>query len=302
MASIFNFKKKKSEAELPNIVKGSENPLTMDDETFNKLKDVIYNSCGIYYGESKKYLLESRISKRIVSRNLTSFKEYIDLLRSHYGRQEINQLFDVVTINETYFFRAEQQFEAVEKIIIPELVKLKNKEENPVIKIWSAGCSTGEEPYTLALIILENLKFQYPNVEFQIIASDISNSVLETAERGNFKEYSIKNMPKEYLSKYFTHQGSTYQLNDEVKNMIQFENVNLYNSKEVKNITNCDIIFCCNVLIYFDVPSKQVVISELFNSLNHNGYLFIGYSESLHGISKAFKLIHLPKSMTYKKE
>ncbi len=279
-----------------------DSQLILSDNTFKELRDVIYNLCGIYYTESKKYLLEGRIAKRISSKGLVTFEDYLNLLKSPQSRHEINQLFEAITINETYFFRAEQQFDSFEKIITPELIKAKSNQGNPVIRIWSAASSTGEEAYTIAMLILEKIKPLYPKVQFQILGSDINNAVLETARKGIYKEYSIRNVPPAYLNKYFTKQGNQYLLNEEVKKMVKFLNLNLYDSVQMRSISNCDIIFCCNVLIYFDIPSKQQVVSYLYDSLNKGSYLFIGYSESLHGISKAFKLIHLPKAMAYKKE
>ncbi len=274
----------------------------LSDATFRDLRDVVYSLCGIYYTESKKYLLEGRIAKRITARGLNSFEDYLSLLKSPQSRHEINQLFEAITINETYFFRAEQQFEAFEKIIIPEIIKFKSQSGNPIIRIWSAASSTGEEAYTLAMILLEKVKPLFPNVQFQILGSDINNAVLETARKGIYKEYSVRNVPPNYLNKYFTKQGNTYLLSEEVKKIVKFMNLNLYDSVQMRSIINCDVIFCCNVLIYFDIPSKQQVVSYLYDSLNKGGYLFIGYSESLHGISKAFKLVHLPRAMAYKKE
>ena len=300
-SSIFNTKKK-SDSEPPVITKSSESTLTMTNETFANLRLFIYKSCGIYFQDSKKYLLESRISKRLNSLGLKSFDDYLKYLNSPSGRQELNQLFEVITINETYFFREEQQIEAFEKIIIPDVVKSLTNKVNPTIRIWSAACSTGEEPYTLALVIMEKLKPLYPNIQFQILASDINKGVIETAKRATFKDYSIKNVPPNYLSKYFTQQTNTYILNDDVKDTVKFIQMNLFDPAAMKTVINCDVIFCRNVLIYFDVPSKQQVVSSIYDSLNRGGYLFIGYSESLHGITKAFKLVHLQKSMAYQKE
>ncbi len=279
-----------------------DNQLILSDATFRELRDVVYGLCGIYYTESKKYLLEGRIAKRITSRGLKTFEDYLSLLKSPQSRHEMNQLFEAITINETYFFRAEQQFEAFEKTIMPELIKSKLNVTNPIIRIWSAASSTGEEAYTLAMILLEKVRPIYPNAQFQILGSDINNAVLETARKGIYKEYSVRNVPPNYLNKYFTKQGNTYILSDDVKKIVKFMNLNLYDSVQMRSILNCDIVFCCNVLIYFDIPSKQQVVSYLYDSLNKGGYLFIGYSESLHGISKAFKLVHLPRAMAYKKE
>lgn len=281
---------------------GSGDKYEMSENTFKSLRDLIYDLSGIYYSESKKYLLEGRIAKRLAANRLNTYEEYLKLLKSPANRSELNQLFEVITINETYFFRAPQQFDAFEKIIVPEILKTRSAVSRPVFRVWSAASSTGEEAYTLGIIILERLKPLFPNVTFQILASDISNAVLEAARKGVFKEYAVRNVPPHIMKKYFRKSGNTYIISDQVKRMVKFMNINLYDTAAMRTITSCDVIFCANVLIYFDIPSKQKVVSNLYNSLNKNGYLFIGYSESLHGITKAFKLVHLPKAMAYQKE
>lgn len=298
----FKFAKEKSSYSGQSIASINDVERIMSDDIFRELRDVIYKLCGIYYTESKKYLLEGRIAKRLTARNMSTFEEYVEFLKSPYSRQEVNQLFEAITINETYFFRAEQQFEAFEKIIVPEIIRNKQTVGSNIFRVWSAASSTGEEAYTIAMLIQERIRPLFPRVQFQILASDINNAVLESARRGIYKEYAVRNVSPQIMDKYFTKQAGTFVLKDEIKNMVKFTNINLYDSQQMRTVINCDVIFCCNVLIYFDIPSKQQVVSQLYDSLNKGGYLFIGYSESLHGISKAFKLIHLPKAMAYKKE
>ncbi len=280
----------------------SETKYVLTDETFRELRDIIYKSSGIYYTDSKKYVLESRILKRIEALKLNSLYEYVSFIKSPSNKGELKSLFDAITVNETYFFRAEQQFEALEKIVIPELIKSKGAATQPTFRIWSAACASGEEPYTIALIIIEKLKPIYPNIQFQILGSDISNNALEVAKTGIYREYSVRNMPEVYLKKYFIPKDGLYQLKDEVKRLVRFSNINLIEQSQVQLVSNCDVIFCANVLIYFDIPAKQKVVSYLYDALNIGGVLFVGYSESLHGVTKAFKLIHLPKAIAYKKE
>jgi len=301
-ARLFQFGADKPKEENKISTKIAPAKIELSDNTFNELRNFIYDQCGIYYTDNKKYLLEARVAKRIASNKLSSFEDYLTFLRSPMGRNELNELFDAITINETYFFRAPQQFEAFETHIVPEILATRQNLFNPVFRIWSAAASTGEEAYTLAIIVAEKLKPIYPRVQFQILASDINKSVLEQARQGVYKEYSVRNIPQHLLKKYFTQQGGNYILNDEIKQMVKFMNINLYDAQQMRTVTNCDVIFCCNVLIYFDMPSKQQVVTHLYNSLNKGGYLFIGYSESLHGISKAFKLVHFPKAMAYQKE
>ena len=283
-----------------DLQSGEKQVLELDDATFIEFRQFVYEKSGIYFNESKKYLFESRIEKRVQALKLKSFKEYLQYVKSPNNVDELHQLYDAITINETYFFRAPQQFEAVEKIIVPELIQEKQGKSN-YIRFWSAASSTGEEAYTLALIVKEYLMPRYPGITFQILASDINTQVIEFARRGLYKEYAVRNVPPHLLSKYFKNNGMTYELSEEIRRMVRFANINLYDEKAVKTITGVDIIFCANVLIYFDIPSKQKVVSYLYDVLNPGGYLFIGYSESLHGISKAFSLIHLPKALAYKK-
>lgn len=301
-ARLFQFGADKPNEENKILKKIAPAKMELSDYTFNELRNFIYDQCGIYYTDNKKYLLEGRVAKRIASNKLSSFEDYLNFLRSPMGRNELNELFDAITINETYFFRAPQQFEAFETHIVPEILSTRQNLFNPVFRIWSAASSTGEEAYTLAIIVAEKLKPIYPRVQFQILASDINKAVLEQARQGVYKEYSVRNVPQHLLKKYFTQQGGNFILNDEIKQMVKFMNINLYDAQQMRTVTNCDVIFCCNVLIYFDMPSKQQVVTHLYNSLNKGGYLFIGYSESLHGISKAFKLVHFPKAMAYQKE
>lgn len=279
-----------------------EEKMEMSDSLFSSYRSLIYKLCGIYFTDNKKYLLEGRIVKRLSANKMRTFEEYLKFISSPAGHKELNELFEAITINETYFFRAPQQFEVLETAVVPELMAKKVGTTSPTFNIWVAASSTGEEAYTIAMIILEKFKIKYPAVQFQVFASDINNAVIEQAKRGIYKEYAIRHVPKNLLEKYFKFDGTHYILSDAVKRLVKFSNINLYDAQQMRAMKNIDVIFCCNVLIYFDLPSKQQVVSYLYDSLNKGGYLFIGYSESLHGLSKAFKLVHLQKAMTYKKE
>jgi chemotaxis protein methyltransferase CheR len=306
-SKLLKFGINKPETESPTAKPGSgltlhANKVELTDATFNELRTVIYNLCGIYYTDSKKYLLESRIAKRLEINKLESFEQYIDFIQRASNRIELESLFEVITINETYFFRAPHQFEALEDILIPEIIEQKKKIGNNTFKLWSAASSTGEEAYSLSLMLEERWRRKYPGINFQIYASDINNAVIENAKKGIFKQYAVRNIPPDMLNRYFKEQSGLYALDDRVKRNVKFMNINLYDNYQMRMMTGFDIIFCANVLIYFDLDAKQTVVSQLYNALNNNSYLFIGYSESLHGVSKAFKLIHLPKAMVYKKE
>jgi chemotaxis protein methyltransferase CheR len=287
------------------LLSADANGPKMDDATFTRFRDFIYQQCGISFTENKKYLLEGRIAKRLEAHNLSSFDDYFTLLANpSQQRDELPSLFETVTINETYFFRNPPQFEALEQVVIPEVLNAKqaNPQAQKKLRIWSSASSSGEEAYTLAMILLDKVKPQFPNFQFEIIGTDISAGVLEKARAGVYKEYAVRNMPPYYLNKYFTREGDKFILSPEVKSMAKFMSANLFDTPTMRTMNSFDVIFCCNVLIYFDTPAKQQVIANLYDALNKNGYLFIGYSESLHGVSKAFKLVHFPKTIAYKKE
>lgn len=301
MGSIFNFSFNKHSDSLSDPKKEPQELSAISQSDFEELRNFIYNECGIYFNDSKKYLLENKILKRIKYLQLNTLKEYTNLLKSDNGRIELNGLFEAITINETYFFRAIQQFEALEKIIIPSILKNQEGAEKKVFRIWSSASSTGEEAYTIAILLKERIMPLYPNIRFQILASDIDKAVLEQAKKGIYADYSVRNIPKEYYAKYFTKDKDKHLLSGEIKRMVKFMNINLYDTGAMSSINNCDVIFCCNVLIYFDINSKKKVVMNLHKSLVENGLLIVGYSESLHGVTKDFRLIHLPRVMVYKK-
>ncbi|MBP6672218.1 MAG: protein-glutamate O-methyltransferase CheR [Bacteroidetes bacterium] len=275
----------------------------MSDVTFRELREFIYAKTGIYFQDNKKYLLESRISKRLQMLRMEKFEAYLDFLKFGVGREDEKKfLFDAITINETYFFRNEPQFEILEKTLIPEIIKAKQATGRNKLRIWSAASSSGEEAHTIAMIFLEKIKPKYPMLELEVVGTDISPSVLDTAKKGVYREYSVRNMPKYYLEKYFINSEGRFTVVDSVRKMVRFDHMNLYDQPRMRMMTNFDVVFCCNVLIYFDAKSKIQVVSNLYDALNRGGFLFIGYAESLHGISSAFKVINFPKAITYKKE
>jgi len=286
-----------------NFSSKNNRKLQMTDRSYDEWRKYIYEISGIYFQDNKKYLLESRLQKRINYLGIDSFEKYLEYLRFNPKRElEKKQLFEVITINETYFFRNQPQFDALITTIIPEILASDKKVNKNTLRIWSAASSTGEEAYTIAMMVSELIKPKYPSLNIEIVGTDINFAVVETAKRGIYKEYSIRNTPPLYLRKYFKQNNNSYEISHELKKTTSFKLINLYSDTEMRMMTNFDVVFCANVLIYFDTGSKKRVVSNLYNSLNREGYLFIGYSESLHGISKAFKLTSFPKTIGYKKE
>ncbi len=270
---------------------------------FETIRKYIYDNVGIYFQDNKKYFLESRLQRRMNCLGIKSFEEYFDLLRfGTGGNAEKKYFYEAITINETFFFRNQPQLDALASTVLPEIINVKNALGKNKIKIWSAACSSGEEAYSIAMIFHDLIKPRYPNFELEVVGTDINNAVVETASAGIYREYSIRNTPQYYLKKYFKPNMNSFELSPEIKKMASFKTMNLYDDSAMRTMIGFDVIFCANVLIYFDQASKIKVISNLYNSLNKGGYLYIGYSETLHGISKAFKLVSFPNTVGYKKE
>ena len=275
----------------------------MSDDIFARLREYIYQKTGIYFQDNKKYLLEGRLGKRLQLLNLPGFDHYLDLLKFGNGtNEELRHLYDTITINETFFYRNEPQFEAFEQALIPEIAARKGTNGKSRIRIWSAASSTGEEAYTIGMIFLEKIKPKYPWLDIEIIGTDISPAVLDVARQGIYREYSIRNIPRLYLEKYFTEDHLRWTVREDVRRLVRFDSGNLFDRPKMRSMLNFDVIYCCNVLIYFDTKSKIQVVADLYDSLTRGGFLFIGYAESLHGISTAFKLVNFPKTVVYKKE
>jgi chemotaxis protein methyltransferase CheR len=275
----------------------------LSDETFVKLRDFVYSKTGIFFPEKKKYLIEGRLAKRLQSLKIAHFEDYLQLLK--HGQQkedEFELLCNTVTINETSFFRNEPQISAFQQRLADEVIETKREFGIRTLRIWSAACSSGEEPYTIAMLYLEHLKPRYPDLRVEIVGTDINTTVLDMARKAEYNQYAIRSMPELYVKKYFNHSNGLYQLHTEVKELVRFEYHNLIDREKMRHMTHFDFIFCANVLIYFDEKAKIQVVGDLYNSLNRGGYLFIGYSEMLHRISSAFKLVSIPKTTAYKKE
>lgn len=272
----------------------------INDEVFKQLRDYIYEKTGIYIPDHKKYFLENRLSRILKEKNFRSFEDYLYFLKYDANKHDITRLFDAVTTNETFFFREPQQFKVFADYIIPRIIKENSHMGRKDIRIWSAGCSTGEEPYTIAMILVE--KPELFLVKKEIYASDISETVLASAKRGIYASYSIRNIPPQYLAKYFKNSSEDiYQISESIKSMVKFMNINLMDEKEVRQLKALDVVFCKNVLIYFDDKAKKKAISLIYDVLRPKGYLFVGASESLHNITKAFRPMVINKIIIYQK-
>jgi chemotaxis protein methyltransferase CheR len=275
----------------------------VNDEEFIQLRDFIYEQSGIYIAETRKYLVENRLTNRLKELNLKNFGEYYYYLRFDPGRRtELPKLFEVITTNETSFYRNPPQLQVFqEKVLTAELDKLRAARTKR-LRIWSAGCSTGEEPYTLAMILHEVLKTEIGSWDIKITANDLSEGVLAVARRGIYSEYALRTTPKEIISKYFKKEGETYHVDPKLKSLISFGPINLSDKAMLKRVERSQIVFCRNVIIYFDDDMKRRVIESFYDNLLPGGCLLIGHSESLHSITRAFKPEHHVGTIVYRKE
>ena len=277
--------------------------VVLKDDEFFELRDFIVRVSGIFFPDSKRYFIESRLKKRVEQLGFSSFREYVDFLRfSPYRGKELDILVGLITVNETYFFRDELQLKVIEEIILPELINSKPRNGFRRLRIWSAGCSTGEEPYTIAMIFLEKIKPKFPDVVVEIIGTDINGSVLEVAKMGVYGNYSVRFVPENYLSKFFEIKGDEFYLKDEVKRLVHFERINLVDKFQMLGMKGFDLVLLRNVLIYLDEGARREVVSLIYDSLNRGGYLMVGFSESLRNVTKAFKVVYFEKAVAYKKE
>jgi chemotaxis protein methyltransferase CheR len=272
--------------------------MILDDGLFNKFIKLIYKKTGIHYEYNKKYFVQKRIENRAESLNMESLNEYFMLVKFSENSSEFYKLINDLTVNETYFFREFPQLRNFAEDVLPIFVR--EKANRKKIKIWCAASSTGEEPYTLSIILQEMLD-NSEEWEIQILASDINTQVLQYAKIGLYDSRSVKDVPPEYLEKYFLKCHDKYQINVNIRKSVSFKRINLMDEKEMSNINGCDFIFCRNCLIYFNDESRKNVLSSFYESLNPGGFIFLGHSESVGRISSVYTAEKIGDTIVYSK-
>jgi len=268
-------------------------------DVFRLLRDLIRDYSGIYFNDSSLQLLQRRLAGRLQEHNMKDFRDYYRFLLYNKNREEeLSIIMDILTVNETYFFREKNQLEAFSEEIL-HILKEKNSKTRR-LRIFSAGCSTGEEPYTLAMLILESSLFYGWDID--IFGGDINRRVLQAARRGVYRENSFRTTESYYIERYFKKEDEgIYKINDDVKKLVSFGYINLLNTDKLVFLGKMDVIFCRNVLIYFDLPSRKRVIDGFYKILNDEGFLLLGHAESLINISTDFELKHLRNDLVYQK-
>jgi chemotaxis protein methyltransferase CheR len=268
------------------------------NEDFLKFKEFFYRRTGISFEASKRYFVDKRLAERIEATGTGSFRGYFTMLRFQASGEELQQLTNLMTVNETYFLREEYQFKCLVESILPEIVR--HRIGSDAIRIWCIPSSSGEEPYSIAMYLLEHWA-GIREWDVEIISSDIDTSILRRARAGRYSARSVQNVPALWMEKYFKSVGEEYQLCDDLRQGVEFTRVNLSEPADTLNYRDFDVVFCRNLLIYFDDVSRTAAAETFYEALNPGGFICLGHSESMSRISSLFKVRKFPDAIVYQK-
>jgi chemotaxis protein methyltransferase CheR len=290
-------------------------PVPLNDAELKLLQTLIYQECGMFFDERRTHFLRDRLQRRLKACQLDSFYNYYRLLTSRDGKTELTALLENLTVNETSFFRIRPQLDMFQKKVLEDLLHRKQERRDWTIRIWSAGCSTGQEPYSIAMLVCDALAFYYlrnplpfempvpkplipPPWKLELLASDINYTALLTAGQGSYNETQME--PVDYTARlrYFDKAGDRYLVKPALKNLVQFD---FHNLKTEFLPQRNDIIFCRNVMIYFDEAEQRRLIDKFHRCLNPDGFLFVGHAESLFGLTTKFHMIHQNNATAYQR-
>lgn len=271
----------------------------LSESEFRLFSEFIHEECGIKIGIEKRTFLESRLRRRMGELGIANAYEYYRLVKHSSDKsQELPALLDTLMICETSFFRNAPQFDLLRDNVLPEVLAKKERTASRVIRVWSAGCSTGQEPYSLVMTLLEALG-TLPDWTIRVFASDLSFTALERAHCGTYRADQVKEVDVHLQQKYFRPKNGHFVINDPVKRHVIFD---YHNLKHDNGLRGLDIIFCRNVLIYFDGEEQRKLINRFANCLVPGGFLFLGHAESLQGLSNKFAMVHRNKGIAYRFE
>lgn len=277
-----------------------QDELQLSDAEFRMFSDLLRRHCGLHFGPDTRFLLEKRLARRLRTLGLTNFSEYHYRVRSASPRdEEFSNLIDELTTNETYFFRERSQMRALVGEIFQELQAGRQGTRRAPISVWSAGCSSGEEPYST--VILAREAGMIPGEDLHVYASDISRRMLRKARQGIYREGSFRETEESLRRKYFTEKDGLWRISDDVKKHVDFIHLNLFDRSKISLLGSMDVILCRNVIIYFDLESKRNVIQTFHDKLRPGGHLLLGHSESLINLSNSFELRHLTNDLVYRR-
>nr|WP_315392730.1 protein-glutamate O-methyltransferase CheR [uncultured Duganella sp.] len=272
--------------------------ISISDDDFLKFKEYFYRKTGIHFEASKRYFVDKRLIERIAATDCVTFRRYFSLLRFEAGGQELQRLTNLMTVNETYFLREAYQFDCLVDSLLPEITR--RKAAGSPIRIWCIPSSSGEEPYSVAMYLLE----RWPGIaewDVEIISSDIDTGILDKARAGRYSARSVQHVPPAWLAKYFRRVGDEFQIVDDVRAAVEFTRVNLSDAADTRAYRQFDVIFCRNLLIYFDDVSRKAAAETFYDALNMHGFICLGHSESMSRISSLYKVRKFPEAIVYQK-
>jgi chemotaxis protein methyltransferase CheR len=281
------------------MARSSALPIAITESEYSKFCEFFYRATGIAFGENKRHFVDKRLIERIEKTSQENFADYYDKLRRHGATAEIEQLINLLTVNETYFYREEHQFECLVHGILPELTAKRRKGER--IRIWSIPCSTGEEPYSIAMYLLDHWS-EVDDYDIEIIGSDIDTNALSAAEQGVYDKRALHRLSPDIARRYFTSAGTDrFQLIDAIRGSVRFTQINVADTAAMRSFGHLDVIFCRNMLIYFDDKSRLQTVESFYDSLAIGGFICLGHSESMSRISALFKVRTFPQAIVYQK-
>ncbi|MDD0839792.1 protein-glutamate O-methyltransferase CheR [Curvibacter sp. HBC61] len=273
-------------------------PSIITDEDFQKFREFFYRKTGIQFENTKRYFVDKRLLERMEATDNKLFRNYFTMLRFQASGEELQTLTNLMTVNETYFFREEYQFKCLVDSILPELVS-RRRNDKP-LRIWVIPSSSGEEPYSIAIYLLERWA-DINRYDVEIIASDIDTRILESARAGLYGDRAVSHLPEAYRQKYFKRSAAGYQLIDDVRHAVEFSRVNLSDRADTRAFRHFDVVFCRNLLIYFDDVSRKAAAETFFDALNPGGFICLGHSESMSRISSLYRVRKFPEAIVYQK-
>ena len=294
---------------------GTSSAPVLTEAELKLLQALVYQECGMHFDERRTHFLEDRLQRRLKECRLDSFYSYYRLLISKEGRTELAQLLENLTVNETSFFRNKAQLDLFHKYVLEELLRRKTERRDYALRLWSAGCSTGQEAYTMAMQVADGLAYYYlrhplpyeaplpkPLVpapwRVEILASDISYSALRAGQHGIYSEHQMAGVDYAYRLRYFDKVGDRYAVKKSLKEIVHFD---FHNLKTEYLPQRNDVIFCRNVMMYFDEAEQKRLVEKFYRCLNPEGYLFVGHAESLLGLTERFQMVHRNSGTAYQR-
>lgn len=289
--------------------------IQITDAEYKLLQTLVYQECGMYFDERRAHFLHDRLQRRLRVCSLDSFYAYYRLLTSPQGKTELSSLVENLTVNETSFFRNKPQLELFQKHVLEEVLRRKQERRDWSLRLWSAGCSTGQEPYTMAMMVCDALAYYYlrnplpfempvpkplipPPWKVEVLASDINYTVLRAAQEALYSETQMEGVDYAFRLRYFDKVGERYAVKRALKELVHFD---FHNLKTEFLPRRNDIIFCRNVMIYFDEAEQKRLVEKFHRCLNAEGFLFIGHAESLFGLSDKYRMVHQNNGTAYQR-